>query len=89
MSFSSNTGNRNPVHKILKAKGETVTLYPVREAAAKDYGESLICQRSFLTKAEQVMLEAGYFPNDYLSTLSSRPSATTRLGQGEDYVTRQ
>ena len=75
--------------KILKSKGETVTLYPIREAAATvTYGEplDLIAVISSL-KAEQVMLEAGYYLNDYLAIYTFLP---VRMHdkirrQGEDY----
>ena len=61
--------------RILKSKGETVTLYPVREAAATvTYGEplDLLAVVSSL-KAEQVMLEAGYYLNDYLAFYTFLP----------------
>jgi hypothetical protein len=54
--------------KILSSKGETVTLYPVREATATvTYGEPLDLMAVVCSiKAEQVMLETGYYLNDYL-----------------------
>ncbi|MCW4000598.1 MAG: hypothetical protein NWE93_10195 [Candidatus Bathyarchaeota archaeon] len=75
--------------KILKTKGETVTLYPVREAAAiVTYGESLdlLAVVSSL-KAEQVMLEAGYYLNDYLALYTFLPVRVHDKirRQGEDY----
>ena len=75
--------------KFLKTKGETVTLYPVREAAAiVTYGESLdlLAVVSSL-KAEQVMLEAGYYLNDYLAVYTFLPVRVHDKirRQGEDY----
>jgi hypothetical protein len=75
--------------KILKTKGESVTLYPVREAAATvTYGEplDLLVVVSAL-KAEQVMLEAGYYLNDYLAFYTFLPVRVhdKLRRQGEDY----
>jgi hypothetical protein len=75
--------------KILHTKGETVTLYPVREAATTvTYGESLdLLAIVSSLKAEQVMLEAGYYLNDYLvfyTFLPVRVHDKIRR-QGEDY----
>jgi hypothetical protein len=75
--------------KILKSKGETVTLYPVREAAATvTYGEpfDLLSVVSSL-KAEQVMIEAGYYLNDYLAFYTFLPVRVHDKirRQGEDY----
>lgn len=75
--------------KILKSKGETVTLFPVREAAAAvDYGEplDLLAVVSSL-KAEQVMLEAGYYIDDYLAFYTFLPVRVHDKirRQGEDY----
>jgi hypothetical protein len=75
--------------KILKTKGETVTLYPVREAAATvTYGESLdLLAIVSSLKAEQVMLEAGYYLNDYLALYTFLPVRVHDKirRQGEDY----
>jgi hypothetical protein len=75
--------------KILKSKGVTVTLYPVREAAVTvAYGEplDLLAVVSSL-KAEQVMLEAGYYLNDYLTVYTFLPVRVHDKirCQGEDY----
>ncbi len=75
--------------KILMSKGETVTLYSVREAAATvTYGEplDLLAVVSSL-KAEQVMLEAGYYLNDYLAFYTFLPVRVhdKLRRQGEDY----
>jgi len=75
--------------KILRSKGETVTLYPVREAAATvTYGEALdlLAVVSSL-KAEQVMLEAGYYLNDYVAFYTFLPVRVRDKirRQGEDY----
>jgi hypothetical protein len=75
--------------KILKTKGEAVTLYPVREAAATvTYGESLDLLAVIASlKAEQVMLEAGYYLNDYLAVYTFLPVRVHDKirRQGEDY----
>ncbi len=75
--------------KILWSKGEAVTLYPVREAAAIiTYGEvlDLLAVVSSL-KAEQVMLEAGYYLNDYVAFYTFLPVRVHDKirRQGEDY----
>jgi len=75
--------------RILRTKGETVTLYPVREAAATvTYGEALdlLAVVSSL-KAEQVMLEAGYYLNDYIAFYTFLPVRVHDKirRQGQDY----
>jgi hypothetical protein len=75
--------------RILGSKGEAVTLYPIRQAAATvDYGEplDLLAVVSPL-KAEQVMLEAGYYLNDYLAFYTFLPVRVHDKirRQGEDY----
>ena len=75
--------------KVLMSKGETVTIYPVREAAAiVTYGEplDLLAIVSSL-KAEQVMLEAGYYLNDYSAFYTFLPVRVhdKLRRQGEDY----
>ena len=75
--------------KILKSKGEAIQLFPIREAAATlDYGEpmDLLAVVSAL-KAEQVMLEAGYYLNDYLAFYTFLPVRVhdKLRRQGEDY----
>jgi hypothetical protein len=75
--------------RILRSKGEAVTLYPVREAAATvTYGESLdLLAVVSSIKAEQVMIEAGYYLNDYLAFYTFLPVRVhDKLGRhGEDY----
>ncbi len=75
--------------RILKIKGETVTLYPVREASATvEYGEPLdLSAVVSALKAEQVMLDAGYYLNDYLAFYTFLPVRVhDKIGrQGEDY----
>jgi hypothetical protein len=77
---------------ILKSKGETVTLYPIREAAATvTYGEPLdLLAVVSLLNAEQVMLEAGYYLNDYLAFYTFLPVRVHDKirRQGEDYETQ-
>ncbi|MCL4429972.1 MAG: hypothetical protein M1167_04385 [Chloroflexi bacterium] len=75
--------------RILKSKGEAIQLYPIREATATvDYGEplDLLAVVSAL-KAEQVMLEAGYYLNDYLAFYTFLPVRVhdKLRRQGEDY----
>jgi hypothetical protein len=75
--------------RILRSKGEAVTLFPVREATATvTYGEplDLLAVVSPL-KAEQVMLEAGYYLNDYLAFYTFLPVRVHDKirRQGEDY----
>ncbi len=75
--------------RILRSKGEAVVLYPVREAAATvDYGEplDLLAVVSSL-KVEQVMIEAGYYLNDYLAFYTFLPVRVHDKirRQGEDY----
>jgi hypothetical protein len=75
--------------RILKIRGETVQLYPIREASAHlDYGESLdLLAVVSALKAEQVMLEAGYYLNDYLAFYTFLPVRVHDKikRQGEDY----
>lgn len=75
--------------KILRSKGEAVVLYPVRQAAATvDYGEPLdLLAIVSPLKAEQVMLEAGYYLNDYLAFYTFFPVRVHDKirRQGEDY----
>jgi hypothetical protein len=75
--------------KMLKSKGEMVTFYPVREAAATvTYGEPLdLLAVVSSIKAEQVMLEAGYYLNDYVAFYTFLPVRVHDKirRQGEDY----
>ena len=75
--------------RILRSKGEAVTLYPIREAVATvSYGESLdLLAVVSPIKAEQVMLEAGYYLNDYLAFYTFLPVRVHDKirRQGEDY----
>jgi hypothetical protein len=75
--------------RMLRSKGETVTLYPVREASATvDYGKPLDLSAVVSSlKAEQVMLEAGYYLNDYLAFYTFLPVRVHDKvrRQGEDY----
>ena len=75
--------------KILKSKGEAIQLFPIRKTAAtQNYSEpfDLLAVVSAL-KAEQVMLEAGYYLNDYLAVYTFLPLRTRDKirRQGEDY----
>jgi hypothetical protein len=75
--------------RMLRSKGEAVTLYPVRAAdATVTYGEALnLLAVVSPLKAEQVMIEAGYYLNDYLvfyTFLPVRVHDKIRR-QGEDY----
>jgi len=75
--------------KILKSKGEAVLLYPVRQAIdTVDYGDPLELQAVVsLLRAEQVLIEPGYFVNDYLAFYTFLPvrSHDKIRRQGEDY----
>ena len=75
--------------KVLKSKGEAVLLYPVRQAVQTvDYGDSfeMLAVVSSL-KAEQVLIEPGYYLNDYLAFYTFLPvrSHDKIRRQGEDY----
>jgi hypothetical protein len=75
--------------RILGSKGESVTLFSVRQAAATvEYGEplDLLAVVSPL-KAEQVILEAGYYLNDYLAFYTFLPVRVHDKirRQGENY----
>lgn len=75
--------------RILKSKGEEVLLYPVRQAVETvDYGEplELLAVVSSL-KAEQVLIEPGYYLNDYLVFYTFLPvrSHDKFKRQGEEY----
>jgi hypothetical protein len=75
--------------RILNSKGEAVLLYPVRQAVETvDYGEplDLLAVVSSL-KAEQVLIEPGYYLDDYLVFYTFLPvrSHDKIRRQGEDY----
>ena len=75
--------------RILKSKGESILLFPVRQAVEiVDYGEplDLLAVVSSL-KAEQVLIEAGYYLDDYLAIYTFVPvrSHDKIRRQGEDY----
>jgi len=75
--------------KILKSKGEAVLLYSVRQAVETvDYGDPLELQAVVSQlKAEQVLIEPGYYLNDYLAFYTFLPvrSHDKIRRQGEDY----
>jgi hypothetical protein len=78
-----------PFKKILRRNGESVLLYPVRQAVeAADYGEplDLLAVASSL-KSEQVLIEPGYYLNDYLAFYTFLPVRVHDKirRQGEDY----
>ena len=75
--------------RVLKSKGEAVLLYPVRQAVETvDYGDplELLAVVSQL-RAEQVLIEPGYYTNDYLAFYTFLPvrSHDKIRRQGEDY----
>lgn len=75
--------------RILKSKGEAVMLYPIHQATfSVDYGEpvDLLAVVSSV-KAEQVVLEAGYYLNDYLEFHTFLPVRVhdKLRRQGQDY----
>jgi hypothetical protein len=68
--------------RILNSKGEQVLLYPLRHAVETvDYGEplDLLAVVSAL-KAEQVLIEPGYYLDDYLAFYTFLRVATTSSG---------
>jgi hypothetical protein len=75
--------------RLLRSKGEAVTLYPVREAAVTvSYGEPLdLLAVVSPIKAEQIMLEAGYYLDDYLAFYTFLPVRVhdKLRRQGEDH----
>lgn len=78
-----------PFTKILKSKGESVLLFPVRQAAdSVSYGESL-CMQAVVSslRAEQVYIEAGYYLEDYLAVYTFLPvrSHDKIRREGQDY----
>jgi hypothetical protein len=75
--------------RILKGKGESVLLFPVQQMVdAVQYGEpmDLLAVVSPL-KAEQVLIEPGYYLNDYLALYTFIPlrNGDKIRRQGEDY----
>jgi len=78
-----------PFTRILKSHGETVTLYPIREATSTlTYGEALeLLVIVSSLKVEQVMIEAGYYLNDYMAIYSFLPLRVHDKirRQGQDY----
>jgi hypothetical protein len=61
--------------QILRSKGESITLYPVREAAETvSYGEGIdILAIVSPTRVEEVLIEPGYIVNDYLNVYTFAP----------------
>jgi hypothetical protein len=75
--------------RILKSKGEAVLLYPVHQAAATvSYGDPLdLLAVVSPVRAEQVLIEPGYYLNDYLAFYTFLPVRVHDKirRQGEDY----
>lgn len=75
--------------RLLKSKGEAVLLYPVRQAVDKvEYGEALdLLAVVSPVKAEQVLIEPGYYLNDYLAFYTFLPVRPhdKLVRQGQDY----
>jgi hypothetical protein len=61
--------------QILKAQGETVTLYPIREATEKvSYSEGVDIQAIISpAKIDEVFIEPGYIINDYITVYAFTP----------------
>ncbi|MEM3090530.1 MAG: hypothetical protein QXW17_02075 [Candidatus Bathyarchaeia archaeon] len=61
--------------QALKAQGETVTLYPIREAEkAISYGEGIDIQALVSpTRIDEVLLESGYILDDYVTVYTFAP----------------
>jgi hypothetical protein len=75
--------------RILNSHGETVSLYPVREAVETvSYGEPLEIQATVSAlRAEEIVLEPGYFLADYLAFYTFLPvrQHDKIRRRGEDY----
>ena len=75
--------------QILNSNGEAVLLYPIRQAVETvDYGEALdILAIVSATRVEEVLLEAGYVLNDYLTFYTFIPVRVHDKirRKGEDY----
>jgi len=75
--------------QILNSKGEAVLLYPVRQAVETvSYGDALdVLAVVSPVRAEEVVLEAGYFLNDYLAFYTFVPvrNHDKIRRKGEDY----
>lgn len=75
--------------RILKSNGETVLLYSVRQAVDKtEYAEPLeILSIISVLKAEEVLIEPGYYLEDYLAFYTFLPvrSHDKVKRQGQDY----
>jgi hypothetical protein len=78
-----------PFTRVLGSKGETVQLYPIRQSAnITDYGEPLDLKAVVSSlRAEQVLIEAGYYLDDYLAFYTFLPVRVHDKirRQGEDY----
>ncbi|MEM4700665.1 MAG: hypothetical protein QXZ51_00800 [Candidatus Bathyarchaeia archaeon] len=61
--------------QILKAQGETITLYPIREAAETiSYGDGIDIQALVSpAKIDEVLIEPGYIINDYITVYTFIP----------------
>ena len=78
-----------PFTRVLRSKGETVQLYPIRQSSSvTDYGEPLDALAIVSSlRAEQVLIEAGYYLDDYLAVYTFLPIRVHDKirRQGEDY----
>jgi hypothetical protein len=61
--------------RILRSKGENITLYPIRETSETvSYGEGIDIQAIVSpTRVEEVLIEPGYMVNDYLNVYTFAP----------------
>jgi hypothetical protein len=61
--------------QILRSKGESITLYPIREAAETVYYSEGIDIHAIVspTRVEEVLIEPGYIVNDYLNVYTFTP----------------
>ena len=75
--------------QILRSKGETVTLYPIREAAETiSYGEGIDIQAIVSpARVDEVLIEPGYIINDYITAYTFTPlrQHDKIRRKGEDY----
>jgi len=78
-----------PFTRILRSKGETVLLYPIRQAAESvSYGEPLDVKAIVSpTRVDEVFIEPGYMVNDYITVYTFAPLRhhDKIRRKGEDY----
>jgi len=87
--FLNYTEPSTPFTRILQCKGESVLIYHIRQnVETVDYGEALdMLSLVSSLKAEQILIEPGYYLNDYLAFYTFIPvrSHDKIRRHGEDY----